>query len=746
MTRRPSFRILRVGIGAVLAGGMIGVVTAGLGEGSASAEPPPVPAGATVVNNGSYANQADLPSACSSPAFTTIDSAVAAASSSETIYVCAGTYDENPTISLPLTLDGAEYGVDGVGRTGNPETVIDSTGGITYATGATTGTVSGFDLSGYTGTGPGEIQADPGLAGVGSGWTFTDNIIDVSNGGIGLNTDNVNDPAPTTIADNEFTQSTPAASESGSGWYGQAVTIWGDPGDNVTINNNDFDNLSGPGAAINTSGTGSCNGVGSGSSQNLSIGANTFEDNGGSGVDENFVALFCTTDASITNNTLKITDANDANAESPVYLGGGDISTTVSGNTETGDGAPDAAGVEFNAAFYPTDNASVENNSITGFNWGVLTYGGYGAPGVDPNPAPSGFAIEDNTIASSGTDGIEILDDGASPSNYPSNGTITGNDVSGSGTYDCQDQSTGGSGTDSTQNTWSEDIGATSSPSSPTALCNPATAPSVTTQPQSQYYNSGQSLTFTAAASGNPTPTVQWQYSTNGGSSWSNLSGATSTTLTVGPLTNFENGWEVRAVFTNSVSSATSNAATMTLATAPAVTTQPVSQYYNSGQSLTFTAAASGNPTPTVQWQYSTNGGSSWSNLSGATSTTLTVGPLTNFENHWEVRAVFTNSASSATSNAATMTLATAPVVTTQPRSQTYTTNQSLTFTAAASGSPTPTVQWQYSTNDGSSWSNLSGATSTTYTTGPLTNFENDWRFGPCSPTRPARPRATPPP
>jgi alpha-tubulin suppressor-like RCC1 family protein len=89
-------------------------------------------------------------------------------------------------------------------------------------------------------------------------------------------------------------------------------------------------------------------------------------------------------------------------------------------------------------------------------------------------------------------------------------------------------------------------------------------APSVTIQPMSHSYTTGQSLTFTAAASGSPTPTVQWQYSYNGGGTWTNLAGATSPTLTVGPLTNFVNGWEVRAVFTNSVNSAASNPATMT--------------------------------------------------------------------------------------------------------------------------------------------------------------------------------------
>jgi hypothetical protein len=183
-----------------------------------------------------------------------------------------------------------------------------------------------------------------------------------------------------------------------------------------------------------------------------------------------------------------------------------------------------------------------------------------------------------------------------------------------------------------------------------------ATAPLVTTQPVSQTYTTGGSVTFTSAASGSPTPTVQWQYSLNSGSTWANLSGATSTTLAESGLNGLTNGWQVRAVFTNSAGSAASNGATMTLVAAPVVTKQPVNQTYPAGGSVTFTSAASGTPTPTVQWQYSLNGGSSWANLSGATSTTLTESGLNGLTNGWQVRAVFTNSAGSAASHGATMT------------------------------------------------------------------------------------------
>jgi hypothetical protein len=82
---------------------------------------------------------------------------------------------------------------------------------------------------------------------------------------------------------------------------------------------------------------------------------------------------------------------------------------------------------------------------------------------------------------------------------------------------------------------------------------------------------SGGTLTFSAAAS-IETPTVQWQYSFNGGSTWANLSGATSTTLTVGPLNGFVNGWEVRAVFTNYLGTATTTSASITVTNPPPTT------------------------------------------------------------------------------------------------------------------------------------------------------------------------------
>jgi hypothetical protein len=249
-------------------------------------------------------------------------------------------------------------------------------------------------------------------------------------------------------------------------------------------------------------------------------------------------------------------------------------------------------------------------------------------------------------------------------------------------------------------------------PSAPATL-TVNTAPAVTTNPASQTICSGGTATFTAAASGQLAPTVQWQLSIDGGGTFNPILGATSTTLSF--MTNpTDNGHQFRAVFTNTCGTATTTAATLTVDIAPAVTTNPTDQTVCAGTSATFTAAASGTPTPTVQWQVSTNGGSTFTDLPGETSTTLTF-MTTSGQNGNLYHAVFTNACGTATTTAATLTVNTAPVVTLNPATQTVCENTSATFTAAASGQPAPTVQWEVSTDNGMTFNPIPLATSTTY-------------------------------
>jgi autotransporter passenger strand-loop-strand repeat protein len=186
-------------------------------------------------------------------------------------------------------------------------------------------------------------------------------------------------------------------------------------------------------------------------------------------------------------------------------------------------------------------------------------------------------------------------------------------------------------------------------------------APTITTQPSSVTATAGQTVSFRAAASGAPTPTVQWQVSHNGGA-FTNITGATSTTLSFTAETS-QTGNKYRAVFTNGSGSATTSAATLTVnsvSLAPTITLNPQSQSVTIGATVTLTAGASGNPIPTVQWQMSTGG--AFANIPGATSTTYAF-TATASQNGNQFRAVFTNSAGQATTRAATLTITTGIVV-----------------------------------------------------------------------------------
>jgi alpha-tubulin suppressor-like RCC1 family protein len=240
--------------------------------------------------------------------------------------------------------------------------------------------------------------------------------------------------------------------------------------------------------------------------------------------------------------------------------------------------------------------------------------------------------------------------------------------------------------------------------------------PTIVKQPVSKTISEGKSVTFEATASGKPTPTEQWEVSSDSGASWTVIAGATATKYTIASVSGSENGYQFRATFTNSVGQATSSAATLSVNTPPVVTTQPVSVTVQEGQNASFEATASGQPTPSLQWQSSTNGGSTWSNISGATSTTFTIlNASTTLSGH-EYRTVFTNSLGKATSQAATLTVQKAPAVSKQPASVTVAEGQSASFEATASGFPTPSVQWELSTDGGGSWSAVAGATATRYT------------------------------
>ena len=251
-----------------------------------------------------------------------------------------------------------------------------------------------------------------------------------------------------------------------------------------------------------------------------------------------------------------------------------------------------------------------------------------------------------------------------------------------------------------------------------------AVPPGVQANPSNQI-TVNSAATFSVVPTGT-TPKVQWQVSTNGGATWSNVTGATAATLSLKGLTRTEDQWQYRVLVTNALGTFTSGPATLTVQFAPVVTKQPISQTAAAGTQVTFTAAASADPTATLQWWVSTNHGNSFSAITGATSASYSfTAQASDSGNMYE--AVFTNGiGNAATTTAATLTIAVPPVQA-NPANQTAV-NGAATFSVVPTGT-TPKVQWQVSTNGGATWSNVTGATAATLALKGLTGAEDQWKY-----------------
>ena len=178
------------------------------------------------------------------------------------------------------------------------------------------------------------------------------------------------------------------------------------------------------------------------------------------------------------------------------------------------------------------------------------------------------------------------------------------------------------------------------------------TPPSFTLQPSNQTVCSGQSASFTVAATGTPTPTYRWRKGTTELSNGGNISGATSTTLTINPAGPADAALDYNCVATNAAGSTPSNNASLTVNVGPTITVQPVRQQLIVGGSATFTVTATGSGTLQYRWRVFGTPLYDGGNIFGADTAELTIDPLSAADaGNYDV--VVTNTCNSATSNTA---------------------------------------------------------------------------------------------
>ncbi len=233
------------------------------------------------------------------------------------------------------------------------------------------------------------------------------------------------------------------------------------------------------------------------------------------------------------------------------------------------------------------------------------------------------------------------------------------------------------------------------------AILTVASSPSIATQPFSQSVTAGSSATFSVTVASTTSVTYQWLRNSVA------ISGATSASFSIVATAMGDSGSSFTCSVTNSAGSVTSAAATLTVTagtSAPAIFMQPGSQAVSAGATVVFSVVASGSAPLSYQWYRNTVA------IPGATAASYTTATISSVDSGSVFTCTVTNSAGSATTAAAVLTVAAGPTITVQPASQTVTAGTSVTFTVAATSTSPISYQWSRNTVA------IPGATSASYT------------------------------
>jgi hypothetical protein len=273
---------------------------------------------------------------------------------------------------------------------------------------------------------------------------------------------------------------------------------------------------------------------------------------------------------------------------------------------------------------------------------------------------------------------------------------------------------------------------------SSTALLTVGSAPNITQQPVNTNACIGGGAILHAATS-DTAATFQWQASIDGGISWSNITpGGNSASLNLSGLTAADNFKQFRVLVTDCGITTASNAAVLTVVPSGSISVQPANVSACAGDNAVMVATATGSG---YQWQLSTNNGSSWSNIAGANNPTLDLTAVTTSQNGNLYRLLVGDcGVGTITSNSAMLTVNSRAVITAQPSGTNVCEGTATGFSISATGSPI-SYQWQVSTDGGTTWANISGATASSYNIASTSIADNNKRFrvrvssaAPCSP------------
>ena len=288
---------------------------------------------------------------CTNPSFNTISLAIAAASSGDTIQVCAGTYNEQVQINKTLALKGARAGVDARTRTATNESIITHPCGPVQII-ADKVVLDGFTIQGSTlnpttnpacfGSGiwsnPGEFASDVG------GHQILNNIVQNNISGIELDS---HCDFPTLVQFNLIQNNNNPGAGSGNGIQDNFGLC------NATIDSNKFVGNSSSGALLFGPPVTS-------NGSNITVSNNEFSSNGSA------VALLGVTSSAISGNNSHNSVGTFGDID---VFGGVNVLSVTCNNLASGAGR--GIQVEDPFAVGPNSNVTINNNNISGYPVGL---------------------------------------------------------------------------------------------------------------------------------------------------------------------------------------------------------------------------------------------------------------------------------------------------------------------------------------------------------------------------------------
>jgi len=232
-----------------------------------------------------------------------------------------------------------------------------------------------------------------------------------------------------------------------------------------------------------------------------------------------------------------------------------------------------------------------------------------------------------------------------------------------------------------------------------------------------QAVSTGSTVTMAPTVSGVPTPALQWVHdgilSDGPTGNGSTIAGSTTSTLNITNALAADSG--AYSLIASNSAGVVTNSMTLTVSSTnvPPEITGPTDQTVVQGSNATFTASASGLPLPSLQWRL--NG----SNISGATSSSLTVSNV-QYSQNGHIYSVVASNAAGEKTNSATLYVLVPPGISQQPTNFVVVTGNPALFSVTASGVPSVKYQWR------KNGSPIANATNSTYTIATATGADND--------------------